>query len=99
MRDFLLFSYRQAGGDHPRAPKQQQHQVQSAGQALHTEDPGPTHPEIHKSEKQQRQGGDQSSAGERKTPFNFLVSREKEKQGPALSSMPQPQQVFHIKAL
>ncbi len=39
--------------------------MQSTRQALHTEDPGPTPSEIHKSEKQHRQGGPQGGAGER----------------------------------
>lgn len=75
--DSLLFSYGQAGWDHPRAPKQQQYQVQSTGQTLHTEDPGPSPPEIHKSEEQHRQGGDKGSAGERKKSFDFLSVSQK----------------------
>lgn len=39
--------------------------MQSTRQALHTEDSGQTPSEIHKSEKQHRQGGDQGGTGER----------------------------------
>lgn len=59
----LSFSNGEAGWDHPWAPEQQQYPVQSTGQTLHTEDPCPKPFEIHKSEEQHSQGGDQGGAG------------------------------------
>lgn len=52
-------------GDQPRTPEQQQHPLQSSGQALHPEDPGPTPTEVHQSEEQRRQRGNQAGSGEK----------------------------------
>lgn len=76
---FLLFSYGQAGRDDSRTPEQQQYPVQSTGQAVHTEDPGPAPSKIHKPEKQQRQRRRQSDPGERNDPRAFLTFHRKNK--------------------
>lgn len=75
---FLLFSYGQAGRDDSRTPEQQQYPVQSTGQAVHTEDPGPAPSKIHKPEKQQRQRRRQSDPGERNDPRAFLTFHRKQ---------------------